>query len=354
MHAPYTIDTFPGRQIIIDDQYYRYFGGTAYLGLQLDASFQEILIKNIKKYGTNYGASRKSNIQIKIYEEVEAYLAQLTGSPRCLTLSSGYLAGQFVCQYFSTKDYAFFYAPNAHSALYQSSIKPFTTFTALNIALREHLNTNPHKTPVLFLDSIDFSGFNYPAFEGLKALPLDQVIVVADDSHGIGVVGTKGEGVYPILAAFGPKELIVCCSLGKGFGIQAGAIFSTQIRNEQFKNTAFYGGASPASPSAMASLVEAASLYEEKRKKLRSNIALFLSNVKYHGKFSIMPEHPALSYSNKGLTQYLEQKKIVVTSFNYPEKDAGLMSKIIISAAHTSEDIQFLASTVNTYFDTTR
>ena len=60
-----------------------YFGGTAYLGLQTDEAFQEILIKNIKKFGTNYGASRKANVRIPIYERAENYLANLVGSENC-------------------------------------------------------------------------------------------------------------------------------------------------------------------------------------------------------------------------------------------------------------------------------
>ena len=54
------IDGFPGRELELDHRKYLYFGGTSYLGLQTDGAFQDMYISNIRKYGTNYGASRKS------------------------------------------------------------------------------------------------------------------------------------------------------------------------------------------------------------------------------------------------------------------------------------------------------
>ena len=220
----HTIDSFPGREILIQNTKYLYFGGTAYLGLQTDEKFQNLYIENIKKYGTNYGASRKSNIRISIYDKAEHYLAKLVGSEACVSMSSGYLAGQFIGQFLNNSRNKFFYSPNTHSALYlsnQTKNKPksYITFTALNIALRDHIEKNDSVTPVVFLDSIDFSGANFPDFEGLKALPLKNVILVVDDSHGIGITGINGGGVFKRIKKLNPKELIVCCSLGKGFGV---------------------------------------------------------------------------------------------------------------------------------------
>ncbi|MEK6155508.1 pyridoxal phosphate-dependent aminotransferase family protein [Flavobacteriaceae bacterium 3-367] len=343
------IDAFPGRKISLNNRPYLYFGGTSYLGLQTDTTFQNILIRNIQKYGTNYGASRQSNIRFSIYEKAESYLAKLVQSEACLTLSSGYLAGQFICHHFNTKEYAFFYAPNAHSALYQSKIRPYTTFTALNIAVREHLTSSKRSIPVVLLDSIDFSGCNYPNFEGLRSLPLEDIVLVVDDSHGIGVVGTDGGGVYPVLSGLNAKELMVCCSLGKGFGIQAGAVFGSGKRISKLRDTAFFGGASPPSPASMASLVEGHSLYPKKRKLLEAHIHLFLETLENSAQFNHMTQHPAFSYSNKKLTRHLEENYIVATSFNYPEQDASTMHRLVLSAAHTKKDVEYLVKVVNSY-----
>ncbi len=341
------IETFPGREILIQGKKHLYFGGTAYLGLQTDEDFQALFIENIKKYGTNYSASRKSNIRMSIFGKVERYLADLVGAETCATISSGYLAGQFVAQSLNTKAHRFFYAPNTHSALYPVQTKPYTTFTALNIAVREHLRSQPGKTPVVFLDAIDFSGCNYPDFTPLQILPLDKIIIVVDDSHGIGIVGKNGSGVYGILFKLPIQELLVCCSLGKGFGIQAGAVFGKKERISELMETSFFGGSSPAAPGALATLLDAETLYSEKRAQLQNNIALFLSALKNQKKFSGMKDHPAFSFADAQLTEYLAQEGIILTDFPYPDKHSQLMSRIVLSAHHRHDDIIRLTDLLN-------
>ncbi len=343
------IDTFPGRKLHINGNQYLYFGGTAYLGLQTAIEFQNLFISNIKKYGTNYGASRKSNLRISIFEEVEATLSSWVGSESCTTLSSGYLAGQFVVRQMSDPKHGLFYAPNTHSALFASEAKSYTTFATLNIAIRQHLETKPSKTPVVFLDAIDFSGNNFPNFEALRTLPLDQLILIVDDSHGIGIVGKEGGGVFRKINTFSPKELIVCCSLGKGFGIQAGAVFGSSARIKQMTDSTFFGGASPASPAALATLCEAKDIYHRKRLLLSQNVRRFLQEVLDTSRFLYMPQHPAFSYKDAALTQHLKKAGILVTSFHYPDEKADLMSRIILSASHTFEDISKLTTTINSY-----
>lgn len=344
----YKVDSFPGREIIVNGKPHLYFGGTSYLGLQTDAEFQDLFVRNIRRYGTNYSASRKSNVQISVYEEAESYLAEVVGSEACTTLSSGYLVGQFIAQSLHTKAHRFFYSPNTHSALYKTKIRPYTTFTALNIAVREHLTFKKNNViPVVFLDAIDFSGCNYPHFDALQILPLKDVILVVDDSHGIGIVGQDGGGVYEILSRLKPKELLVCCSLGKGFGIQAGAIFGSKKRIAELTETSFFGGASPAVPAAMATLLEAKNIYREKRVLLKSYIDYFVYNLKNSGNFHFMKAHPAFTFSNVQLTEYLAVHKIIVSSFPYPDENAHLMSRIVLSAAHKKEDIERLLHYLN-------
>jgi 8-amino-7-oxononanoate synthase len=344
------IDEIPGRELTIQGKKYLYFGGTSYLGLQTDKEFQNFLIKNIKKYGTNYGASRNSNIRLSVFEEAEKQLAEIVGCDAALTLSSGYLAGQFVAQHFSTPHYELFYAPNTHSALYNDYNKPFTNFCDLNEAVHKHVSSSKNSVPVVFLDSIDFKGCNYPKFKGLLSLPLDKLILIVDDSHGIGIIGKNGEGAYNRLSEFKTKELIVCCSLGKSYGIQAGAVLGNTTRIQQLKKTAFFGGASPASPANIATFIESQAIYKTKRELLQKNIGLFKTLVKNISFFNTIQGHPSFSFQDPHLILFLEKKRIILSSFNYPEESTSLMSRIVISSHHTQGDIKSLASTVNNYY----
>ncbi len=343
------VSSYPGRIINTDNQSYLYFGGTSYLGVHSDMQFQEMVLQSVKQFGSNFGASRRSNVQFSIYDAAEDYLAAWVGSEACLSMSSGYLAGQLIANHFNNKEYRLFYAPNSHSALFKTQAKPYTTYTTLNIALREHLEKKRKETPVIFLDSIDFSGCNYPNFQILRTLPLESCILVVDDSHGIGIVGEEGAGVFRSVLTIPSLELVLCASLGKALGLQAGAVFGSSRRIGSLKGTNFFGGASPAAPFYMAHFMAAKTLYSEKRKLLQHNIQYFLSLLKNKKRLNYMPNYPVFGFSDPQLTEHLRKNKIVITDFRYPSEDTYATNRIVLTAAHTKEDIVSLATALNSY-----
>ena len=345
----YQVDNFPGREISIEGKSYRYFGGTSYLGLQTNPGFQDLFIKNIKKYGTNYGASRKSNIRLSLFEKTETALANLVGSEACITVSSGYLAGKLVAQHFDDENYKCFYAPNTHSALFQKNTVCFKNFKDFTQAISEFIASSQIETPVVFLDSIDTKEASYPDFKGLEKLPLNKVILVVDDSHGIGILGKNGGGAYKKIKKLAPKELLVCGSLGKGFGIQAGTILGGYNRIGELTSTDFFGGASPAAPSALATFSESQDIYKEQRKKLQVNLELFLSLTNDLSNFHFIKKHPVFIFENPALSAYLIANGILTTNFKYPNDDGVMISRIVVSAGHTKPDIERLAKILNSH-----
>ncbi len=342
------IDSFPDREITINGAKHLYFGGTSYLGLQTNNDFQNLLINNIKKYGTNYGASRKSNVRLSIYKKTEQYLADIVGSESCITLSSGFLVGQLLTTYYNTPKYQLFYTPNTHVALQQQNTNNYITYSSLAKDISAHIKSNNKKTPIILLDSIDFHGDNYPDFKFLNNLPFKDCILIVDDSHGIGILGDNGGGVFEILKKYNPKEIIVCCSLGKGLAVQAGAIFGTTKTINNLKKTAFFGGASPATPANIATILDAKTIYKEKRDILHSYTSYFISKVEDLNYFTFVKGHPTFTFRNKKLSNHLLKNRIIVTDFNYPNEDSPLMSRIVLSASHKKEDIQHLIKCINT------
>ncbi len=344
----YIIDSFPGRELSMNGSPHLYFGGTSYLGLQTDAIFQDIYIKNLKKYGTNYSASRNANLKLAIYDKVEEHLAKLAGSESCVTLSSGYLAGQLIASTLHASDHPLHYAPNTHSALQLNASRSQQPFQEFKKAVNAALKTT-EVPPVIFLDTIDIAQENYPFFNQLKELPIDKLIIVADDSHGIGIVGSNGGGSFKKLKELRPKELIVSCSLGKGFGIQAGAVFASKERIQECKRTPLFGGASPATPAALMTLQDGQAIFKEKRVLLQRNIQLFLKVLKQTEMFDFIENYPAFYFRNPDLIEHLRKNRIIITNFNYPNGDSPMISRIVISAAHRPNDIQVLAWALNSF-----
>ncbi|MCK0157010.1 aminotransferase class I/II-fold pyridoxal phosphate-dependent enzyme [Cellulophaga sp. F20128] len=343
------VSSFPGRKIKVNGAKKLYFGGTAYLGLQTQPIFLKLYRANLKKYGSNYGASRKANIKIDIFDTAENYLAKVVKSEACITVSSGFLAAQLACNFFKSKGHTVFYAPNSHISLHHYNSKNSSSYSALSKALEKHLKANS-KPPVVCMDSLDFNGANYPNFMALQQLPLDKIILISDDSHAINLPLNNGGGCFSLLQQLRPKELVVCTSLGKGFAVQGGALFGTKERMEQLKNTAFYGGASPASPANLGVLLAAEPIYKKRRERLAKHIVTFLANTKHLEHFSFTPNHPTFSFTNQKITQYLEAHNILVTNFNYPNEDSPTMSRIVLSAHHKKKDIELVCKLINTLF----
>src|SRR5690606_13391759 len=145
----------------------------------------------------------------------------------CLTMSSGYLAAQLVIQTLLQRGHRLFSAPNAHTALHLNGVIKTESFEDLADRLQKEIHRGG-PMPVLLFDTIDFSGNQFPHFNALKKLPLEKIMLVGDDSHGIGIVGEDGKGCYGMLKKLNPAKLMVCCSLGKGLGVLAGAIFGDE------------------------------------------------------------------------------------------------------------------------------
>jgi 7-keto-8-aminopelargonate synthetase-like enzyme len=152
-----------------------------------------------------------------------------------------------------------------------------------------------------------------------------------------------------MLKALQPKELLVSCSLGKGFGVQAGAVFGANQRIAKLTDSEFFGGASPATPAAMGTLLQAEKIFAKKRLILQDRIAMFLKKTNNANKFHWMQGHPAFSYGNPEFTEHLEQQGIIVSNFSYPNEAASVVGRIVIGAGHKKEDLQRLISVVNAH-----
>ncbi|MBT8321035.1 MAG: aminotransferase class I/II-fold pyridoxal phosphate-dependent enzyme, partial [Eudoraea sp.] len=185
----------------------------------------------------------------------------------------------------------------------------------------------------------------------LMDLPLSECIIIADDSHGFGVMGEEGSGVFSILARLKPKALLVCFSLGKAIGVPAGAVVGSKEMIGQLVKTELYGAASPASPAGLATLIQSWQLIQTRSRHLQNLVNQFLSLLKYEDHFRFVPGQPAFGYQNPGLTDFLKRQNILVTHFHYPNEQSEPTSRIVITAAHSQDEIRKLAELINQYLE---
>ena len=345
-----TIDHLPSRTIQINGAEYLFFSGTSYLGMGHQPAFRAALLEGIDRYGTIFSASRNNNLQLKIYEEAEDFIAQWTGAEVALTVSSGFAAGQLAVQSLGNQN--FIYAPAVHPAIWHPSCPPqyqFKNDADFSEKIVE-LIAQEHEPIIIACNAIDpLRGESYD-FSWVQNLPSDRPITLLfDDSHGLGITHTEGTGIFSKIKKSIENQsnitLIVIASLAKAVGIPGGVILSDKKTIALIRQNPLFVGASPIVPAYLYAFLKTQDTYSEARRVLQKNIQDFraqTANLTNLG-MTFLPDYPVVFVQQKGLCETLLQQNILISSFSYPKPNDPPITRIILSALHTEGDISFLS-----------
>lgn len=343
------LDHIPGPEFEWGGESYLYFGGTAYLGMQQLPEFKRWLAEATLQAGTHWGASRGGNVVVDVYEQAERRLAAWAGSEAALTLSSGFLAGRVLTDHYAGGAFHCFFSPSCHAALLPPGATRAADWDALRKDLRDFLGGHPNRQAVVFTDTLDFRHQPGPVYESLESLPVADCILVADDSHGLGILGPGGSGSFHALKGLGFRELLVCGSLGKALGVTAGLVLGSAEILRVLAKSPLFTGASPAPPAAVMALTHAleTGLYARRRERLLANMAHFALRIGQVPGLKGVPGHPVWTFRDPALAEGLFRHRILITHFDYPaEGGSGSPSRIVLTASHTPAQLDLLASRI--------
>lgn len=342
-------DQLPGRTIRLAGQEFLYFSGTSYLGIARQEAFTEYLREGFARYGTNYSSSRISNLQLAVFDEAEQYLAAYTGAEAALTFSSGFLAGQAVARQLADPQH-FIYAPRTHPALWLESCDTATEKHYLQWvqSLPARIEQSGLEHITLLVNSLDPLYAEAYDFAWVQQLPRHkQFTIIIDDSHALGVIGKNGSGVFGTIQPPPHVELIVVSSLGKALGLPSGVVLGSRQRIEQLKRSPFFTAGSPMPPAYLFAFMQSADLYSRLRQRLFENSTFFRQKTAASGLCRSIHNYPVFYTPHNELYSYLYGHRILTSSFPYPSPDHPFITRIIISALHTSEDIEQIAEIIN-------
>lgn len=349
----FDISHLPNRTIEHNGRDYLFFSGTAYLGIPQNESFRQLLTEAMRQYGTVFGSSRNGNLRLTIYEKAEAQLAVFAGAPAALTLSSGMMAGQAVVNWLRTQQQAttpdkIVYAPHTHPALWHDPHQAIPTESFTDWAAK--LVTQERRSLIILTNSLDAVRSDAYPFAWVNELPTESPItLVIDDSHGIGVTGEQGSGIWSQVPQRPNLRLIVTASLAKAMGLPGGVIFADADTLTAIRQTAFFGGCSPIPPAYLYAFTQAGALYQQAQEKLRQNIALAEQLLLPTGLFRQASGYPVFYTDTDALYAFLLEQGIFIYSFAYPTAAHKANTRIVISAFHEAEDIEQLALAVSKF-----
>lgn len=344
-------DSLPGRTIAVDSQEFLYFSGTSYLGVARQVEFQQHLQEGFARYGSNYSSSRISNVQLSVFEEIEHALATYTGAEAALTFASGFLAGQALVRQLQTEG-VFHYAPRTHPALWLHTNDniPEKHYPQWVQNLPDWLEKMPAEHIVLLANSLDPLYAEKYGFDWVQQLPdHKRFTLVVDDSHGLGVTGENGGGIFGQIHTPPHVELMVTSSLGKALGLPGGVVLGSRKRIEQLKKSPFFTAGSPMVPAYAHAFLQAGDLYAKLRKKLFQNSIFFKAQTSGSGLFQSFDDYPVFYTTTNELYTHLYENQILISSFPYPSPQHPPITRLIVSALHTQEDISAVADCIKTF-----
>lgn len=339
-----TLDRFDGTKIIVGENDYRFFGGTAYLGLANDPDYVTLFKKGIDRFGLNNGTSRHNNVQLGIFDEAESVLAQRFGFQSAALLSSGFLAGQVAITLLA-RELPVFIAPDAHPALwlYERSRGQRGAPSWLDQTIQE-INQSDFNNAVVSMNSLDNLQPGVYDFSALAKLSSEKrITLLMDDSHGLGIINENKVSFPFDLFSLPNVELVVIASLAKGLGTDAGVILGSKQTVEKIKQHPIFVGASPPSPAGIYALVNGEDIYRKAFHKLQANIKFFAGITSGSG-LRAVAGFPVFTSSDMQLGDLLWKYRMVISSFSYPLQNSPKLNRIVLSASHSEADLRHLAA----------
>lgn len=338
------VNKFPDRIIEIDQEQYLYFGGTAYLGLPTHKEFQELVIRNIRKWGTTYGSSRSANVQLTAYENGESFLANFIKAESTVTVSSGMLAGKLVLEQLSQNTDCFFHFSALHTAIKTANSLPVFPDQKINPRL---LDSTPENITIL-TDGVPSHHTSPTDLSVLKEIPNHKnITLLIDESHSLGILGHQGCGIYSEINLPLQRKIMVS-SLGKALGLSGGVIAGDTSFISEIKRQDSFVSAAGMNPAFVQTLADGLDIYKIQHQKLLENLRYIDQKLIRNGKIQFDKTYPVIYLNDEKLIEVLKENKIIIANFKYPENSNNL-NRIVITANHLHEDLDKLVAVLNHY-----
>jgi glycine C-acetyltransferase len=177
----------------------------------------------------------------------------------------------------------------------------------------------------------------------------ENVLLVVDDSHGVGAFGSSGRGTEEVT---GTTADLLIGTLGKAFGINGGYVVGSAVLIRYLReNSPLYVYSNPISPGEAAAAMRAVDLVDstEGKQLLQSLSALrerFQQGLVSLGYETIPGEHPVVPLllgdtdRTSSLVRHLYEQNVLATGLGYPVVPRGAEEiRFQISAEHTIADI---------------
>ncbi|MEG0860084.1 MAG: 8-amino-7-oxononanoate synthase [Pseudomonas sp.] len=346
-----------GPEVLVDGQPLLAFCSNDYLGL---ANHPEVIAAwraGAERWGVGGGASHLVIGHSTPHHEVEEALAELTGRPRALLFSTGYMANLGALTALVGQGDTVLQDRLNHASLLDAGLLSGARFnrylhndaTSLASRLDKAVGNTLVVTDGVF--SMDGDIADLPALAA-TAKTRDAWLMV-DDAHGFGTLGRNGGGIVEHFGLSTEQVPVLIGTLGKACGTAGAFVAGSEELIEcliQFARPYIYTTSQPPA-LACATLRSLQLLRSEhwRREHLAALIQQFRGGAEQIG-LQLMDSFTAIQPILIGdsaralrLSQMLRERGLLVTAIRPPTVPAGgARLRVTLSAAHSAAQVQLL------------
>ncbi len=356
-----------GRRYLLEGEGEKVFlrmNANNYLGLSFHPQVIAAEEAAVRRFGAGPGAVRFISGTWSAHTALERRLAQFHGREAAMLFSSAYATVMGVLPPLITDKTAVISDALNHNciinaiALARPAAKHI--YRHLDMAELERSLAAAAKTcsrAIIVTDGIFSMRGDHAPLDRIMALARqydagfpENVVVVVDDSHGVGAFGQAGRGTEEYTKS-GPADILVA-TLGKAFGVNGGYVAAAEtIIRYLRESSSFYVYSNPITPGEAAAALTAVELVDgpvglKLLAHLRAMTERFKAGLSKLGFETLPGEHPVVpmmlrdSGRTSALVAHLRERGILATGLNYPVVPKGEEEiRFQVSADHQPADI---------------
>jgi glycine C-acetyltransferase len=336
----------------------------SYLGMSLRPEVIKAEEEATAKYGAGPGAVRFISGTYDAHVELEEALASFHDREEAMIFSSAYATIMGTISPLITKDTAVISDELNHNCIInairlarpqEKRVYPHLDLVALDNLLEEFKGRCSRA--LVITDGIFSMRGDHAPMDEIMALAekhdkgyAENVVVVMDDSHGVGAFGETGRGTEEYTSS--PPVDVLVGTLGKAFGVNGGYVASNRALIRFLRESApFYIYSNPITAAEARAAHASIQLLDSRKGRellvhLRSLTKRFEEGLERLGMETIPGEHPVVplmvrdTAKTRALVDHLYANGILATGLTYPVVPRGDEEiRFQINADHTEGDV---------------
>ncbi|MGX7824956.1 8-amino-7-oxononanoate synthase [Actinokineospora sp. 24-640] len=278
--------------------------GNDYLGLARDKRVTGASAAAALRWGAGSTGSRLVTGSTELHSELEYELARFCGTQAALVFSSGFAANLGAVTALSGRACAIVTDSAIHASLIDGCRLSRAEIAVVGhtdpAAVERALATRRTERAVVVTDTVfSVDGDLAPLPELITACRAHGAGLIADDAHGLGVMGEGGRGAVHAAGLAGAPDVVTTITLSKALGAQGGAVLGPRrvIRHlvENARSFIFDTGLAPGSAAAALAALSVLKDEPERPERVRAVAADLAERLRAAGLAASEPEAAVVS-----------------------------------------------------------